>query len=190
MSARQALKFEEDIGRPMNWSDGEATGAPAPNSPERQLITELELAVDAKSVFSAVEAKETKTPAEASLLSSVQCMRELLDNKRLRRMWWIDTRDMISDGLNKGSVDRKAIIGVLQHNIWSQIGDDPCSLDCYESLAVPGLRSCAGLITQIYDSKDAVVYATNEKQTCYEQKNGYATILRTCVLSSIAGFVV
>ena len=65
-------------------------------------------------VYAAVEAKETKIPAESSLLSSIQSVRELLDLKRLRKLHWIDTRDMISDGFTKGSIDRKANLMVSQ----------------------------------------------------------------------------
>ena len=50
-----------------------------------------------------------KTPAEKGLLSHVQFVRELLDTKVLTALMWIDTRDMLSDGLTKGSVDRQAL---------------------------------------------------------------------------------
>ena len=62
----------------------------------------LEAAIDAKSVFSAVEAKETKVPAGCSLLSPIQCVRELIDEQRLSKLYWIGTRDMLPDGLTKG----------------------------------------------------------------------------------------
>ena len=84
-------------------------------------------------VFTAIEAKETKVPSESSLLSSVQAARELLDMNRLRALHWIDTRDMISDGLNKGSVDRIALQTILEKNVWIKIGDSPCTLTCFMS---------------------------------------------------------
>ena len=95
------------------------------------LHTALELCVDAKSVYSAIEAKDTKVPSESSLLSSVQCGRELLDNKRLRALHWIDTRDMIADGLTKGSIDRKALHMVIEKNTWNRIGDPACTLSAF-----------------------------------------------------------
>ena len=64
------------------------------------------LYVDALSVYAAVTATFIKTPTEKSLLSHIQYLRELLDRKVLRAMSWIDTRDMLSDGLTKGSVAR------------------------------------------------------------------------------------
>ena len=56
------------------------------------------------SVFAAVSAVFIKTPAEKSLLCHVQFLRELLDYGVLAAIVWLDTRDMLSDGLTKGSV--------------------------------------------------------------------------------------
>ena len=66
----------------------------------------LILAVDAYSVYSAVTAQMVKTPAEKSLLAHLQYLRELLDLGILEYISWLDTRDMVSDGLTKGAVDR------------------------------------------------------------------------------------
>lgn len=41
---------------------------------------------------------------------------------------------MIADGLNKGAIDRSAIIKVLSENLWTQLGDKPCALTCYLDL--------------------------------------------------------
>ena len=54
-----------------------------------------------------------KTPAEKSLLSHVQFLRELLDRGILEYVAWLDTRDMASDGLTKGEVDRGALHAVM-----------------------------------------------------------------------------
>ena len=76
------------------------------------------LVLDAYSVFSAATAGQIKVPADSSLLAHVQYIRELLDNYVLKELWWADTRDMIADGLTKGSVDRaaldKAMEGAIQ----------------------------------------------------------------------------
>ena len=69
----------------------------------------LGLYVDAMSVYAAVTATFIKIPAEKSLLSHVQYLRELLDTKVLEALIWIDTRDMVADGLTKGAVERAAI---------------------------------------------------------------------------------
>ena len=66
----------------------------------------MALAIDAMSVYAAVTAQTVKTPAEKSLLSHVQYLRELLDRGVLHCLTWIDTRDMLADGLTKGNLDR------------------------------------------------------------------------------------
>ena len=67
------------------------------------------LYLDALSVYAAVTATFVKIPAEKSLLSHVQYLRELQDTKVLEALIWIDTRDMVADGLTKGAVDREAL---------------------------------------------------------------------------------
>ena len=67
------------------------------------------LYVDAKSVYAAVSATFVKTPAEKSLLTHVQFLREALERGMISVLLWIDTRDMISDGLTKGSVGRELL---------------------------------------------------------------------------------
>ena len=69
----------------------------------------LSIQVDAMSVFAAITATFVKAPAEKSLLSHVQYMREILDSKVLAAILWVDTRDMYSDGMTKGSVERELI---------------------------------------------------------------------------------
>eukprot|EP00972_Heterocapsa_arctica_P059249 8738977-Heterocapsa_arctica.AAC.1 len=41
-------------------------------------------------------------------------MRENLDTGRARRFYWVDTRDMLADGMNKGSVPRTAICDAMR----------------------------------------------------------------------------
>ena len=67
------------------------------------------LAIDAYIVFAAVTAQMVKTPAEESLISHVQYLRELLDKGVIEYISWLDTRDMVADGLTKGAIDRKDI---------------------------------------------------------------------------------
>ena len=71
------------------------------------------LYVDAMSVFAAVTATFIKTPAEKSLLCHVQYLRELLDRGTLSAIVWLDTRDMISDGLTKGVISRKDLMKLM-----------------------------------------------------------------------------
>ena len=68
---------------------------------------------DAKSVYAAVSARHVKQPADKSLWIHVQYLRELLDDHTVDTIRWIDTQDMASDGLTKGSVDREALDQVM-----------------------------------------------------------------------------
>ena len=43
----------------------------------------------------------------------------------MRNLFWIDTRDMIPDGLTKGSVDRAALQAIVTTNCWKKIGHTP-----------------------------------------------------------------
>ena len=75
---------------------------------------EIDLGLDAYSVYAAVTASQVKAPAEKALLSHVQYLRELLDRKIVKYLVWFDTRDMVADGLTKGAVEREALQEVMQ----------------------------------------------------------------------------
>ncbi len=87
----------------------------------------MTLQTDAMSVYAAVTATYIKNPAGKGLLSHVQFIRELLDTGVLKALLWIDTRDMSSDGLTKGSVDRMLLHQLMdgyqkyqhEHKVWS-----------------------------------------------------------------------
>ena len=74
---------------------------------------EMVLAIDALSVYAGVTATAVKIPAEKALWAHVQYLRELLDTGVIKFLVWIDTRDMVSDGLTKGKVDRSALQAVM-----------------------------------------------------------------------------
>ena len=57
-------------------------------------------------MFAAVTATFVKTPADNGVLVHCLYLRELLDMGILKALIWQDTRDMVADGLTKGSVDR------------------------------------------------------------------------------------
>ena len=73
----------------------------------------ITVVVDAESVYSAITAQQVKAPAERSLLIHLQWVRELLDRRVLHTLAWCDTRDMVSDAMTKGSVDRARIHAVM-----------------------------------------------------------------------------
>ena len=55
----------------------------------------IDIIVDALSVWSSITAAHIKIPAEKSLLSHVQYVRELVDRRVIRYLGWCDTRDML-----------------------------------------------------------------------------------------------
>jgi hypothetical protein len=79
----------------------------------------IDAVIDAKAVYEAVRASDPKVPAEASLMAILLVMRENLANGRVRRLYWVDTRDMLADGMNKGSVPRTAICDAMRHGLWT-----------------------------------------------------------------------
>ena len=71
---------------------------------------DMEAVIDCKSILSAVSADAIKVPTERGTLPHVQWSRELVDRKILKRLTWVDTRDMVADGMGKGAVHRQAIV--------------------------------------------------------------------------------
>ena len=56
--------------------------------------------------------------AEKSLIHVLGQMREHMFTRRIRQLFWIDTRDMLADGLNKGAVSRKPLFAALNLGTW------------------------------------------------------------------------
>ena len=82
------------------------------------LAFEHHLCIDARSVFDAVANTGTPKPAEEHMTLHVLKLQEWLREKLVDKLWWIDTRDMIADGLTKGSVDRTAILRLTEQGEW------------------------------------------------------------------------
>ena len=80
---------------------------------EGGLAFNMWLCIDAMSVLAAMTAEAVRAPAEKSLIGHLLWLRELADRGILTGAAWVDTRDMLSDGLTKGSVDRSLIDSAL-----------------------------------------------------------------------------
>ena len=70
----------------------------------------VDAGVDAKSVFDAIDATDVADLQECSLKLHVLSIRDKLMYGVLRDLWWVDTRDMLADGLTKGGIDRAALV--------------------------------------------------------------------------------
>ena len=77
----------------------------------------IEACIDARSVFDAIAASDVTTPQEATLKLHLVSIRNRIENGVLKRLWWVDTRDMVADALTKGGIDRKLLTSVMQGNL-------------------------------------------------------------------------
>ena len=75
-----------------------------------EMTPRLELAIDAKAVFDALTAAVVRVPADKHLYLHLRKLREFLDERQLWRIWWVDTRMMLADGMTKGVVDRECLV--------------------------------------------------------------------------------
>ena len=83
------------------------------------LALSLDVVIDAAAVFENLITEETKTPTDPSMLIHALKMKELLREKLVSRLLWCDTRAMLADGLNKGSVLRDQLRQAAETGIWS-----------------------------------------------------------------------
>ena len=79
---------------------------------------QIEAIVDCKSIYDALVPSDTKVPTEGSLIMILLQLKEALVCKVLSALWWVDTADMLSDGLNKGLVSRAALLSASSTGIW------------------------------------------------------------------------
>ena len=75
-----------------------------------ECIFQMHLGIDSMGLLTAVTAPRPKAPAEKSLLPHLLWMRDLLKVSVMKTLSWYDTRDMSSDGLTKGCIDRAALL--------------------------------------------------------------------------------
>ena len=83
-----------------------------------KLYPPIEALVDARSVYDALVAADVCTPMEASLKLHIIALRDRLKQGVIRTLRWTDTRDMVADGLNKGSVPRIALQEAMDGQIY------------------------------------------------------------------------
>ena len=66
----------------------------------------LDFAVDVRAVYDVVAAAEACDPGDCSLKLHLISVRDRLAQGIIRRLHWVDTRDMLADVLTNGGVDR------------------------------------------------------------------------------------
>jgi hypothetical protein len=96
----------------------------------------IEACIDARSLFDALKNEDTRTPTEVAMIFDLMALRESLECKRLDKLWWIDTRDMIADALTKGSIARDALMTISMESHW-KLQHEPMQLSvAYKPLLI------------------------------------------------------
>ena len=90
-----------------------------------RLLLPLEVCVDAKSVYDALASDPIRVPTEKSLYIHLLAMADLIRRGILKKVWWIDTKDMAADALAKGSIDREVVMLPSSTGEWKFIGLPP-----------------------------------------------------------------
>ena len=107
-----AVAMQELLSGPLNPADALDVMSGA-----RPLLP-VEAVTDAKSLFDSLARASGKTPVEETLVFGLQYLQDLQNRGLLRKSWWVDTRDMVSDALTKGVISRKSIVQLVQSGIW------------------------------------------------------------------------
>ena len=84
-----------------------------------KLRLRLHAVVDAKSVFDSVANVSSIKVSDEHLLIHILKVREFITRGIVFQLWWCDTRDMVSDGLTKGSVERTGILDLCEKGSWT-----------------------------------------------------------------------
>ena len=63
-------------------------------------------------------AEHPRTTTEPALTPHVRAYREMLDNKAIKAIGWVDNRDMIAGPLTKGKPQRNVINSVLNAGVY------------------------------------------------------------------------
>ena len=87
----------------------------------------LEAFIDARAVFDALAAEPVRIPTEKNLYIHLLAAKDLLQKKILRRLTWIDTLDMLADGMTKGVIDRAPLLAIGNKGQWKLSGQAPVS---------------------------------------------------------------
>ena len=83
-----------------------------------KLSLDSDLVIDAAAVYDHIAHDEARIPHDSTMTIRGLKLRELLATGKLQRMIWCDTRCMLADGLNKGTVDREPLQTAVRDGVW------------------------------------------------------------------------
>ena len=78
----------------------------------------IQLVTDCKSLFDSLRCEETVIPTEQSLIMLLLQLKESMRSGTIKTIVWADTRDLIADGLTKGSIARAALLAFSMTSLW------------------------------------------------------------------------
>ena len=87
------------------------------DSPQEREVNIL-VCTDCKSLFDTLSVEDVKAPNENALIMLLLSVKESLQTGLISKMYWIDTRDMLADALNKGVVARSALLVAGKTGKW------------------------------------------------------------------------
>jgi hypothetical protein len=127
----------------------------------------VELVIDARSVYDSLVAHEIKTPAEVSLVMFLAQLKEAMLAHSLSKLWWVDTRDMAADALNKGAISRAALLELANSGKWVL---QHKAIGFSESRHVP-IISSVKLTETVDESNYLALFWVNQFRKCDERIN-------------------
>ena len=126
----RALSDGVDLGKVIANALHELFSGPLTTEQARDLelqgggVIPLEACTDARSLYDTLQAQEPKAPTEVSMVFDLMALRESLECRRLSKLWWVDTRDMLADGLTKGIINRSSLLTACTEGKWDVM--HPC----------------------------------------------------------------
>ncbi len=85
---------------------------------EGKLMLSIDIFTDCRSIYDALAASDLRIPTEAGLYPLLLIILHLLRIGLVSKLYWVDTRDMLADGLNKGAVARAALLFTPASSQW------------------------------------------------------------------------
>ena len=73
--------------------------------------------ISADKAFDAIKS-DNDDSADKSMIFHVKALRHQFATCQIAALIWLDTRDMLADGLTKGKIDRQALIKALNSGKW------------------------------------------------------------------------
>ena len=139
---------------------------------------EVHMFTDSFSIYSYLRAAHLQFPAEKATHLHLAYLKELLDSKAVKSLTWVDTRDMVCDGLTKGMADRSALHKLMRGE-W--ILKHPC-----ESFA--GGEAAAKTPTTDAQSRHLLAELVKQQSMIKDQRSGIGSFGKDDDLNHREGF--